>query len=265
MKKRRLDEFLIEQKLVRDKPDAFVKVTEGAVFLNGHKAISPAQMVGEKDKIEFRGRFKYVGRGALKLEAALKNFEINPTGKICADIGSATGGFTEILLLHEAEKVYAIDTARGKMAPKIRENPKVVVMEDTDVRSLDSPPHQTEINKNSRETRSPLWCGGKLPEEVDLVTIDVSLIPLENILPAVRRFLSPKGEVVALFKPQYQTRDQSLLHHGIIKTDQDRENLLEGFKKWAESNGWKIKNTMESPIRGDKGNKEYLIHMSPKN
>ncbi len=239
MKKQRLDEYLIKSGLASDKKAAFVIVTEGTVFINGQKAISPAQLITEKDKIEFRVGHKYVGRGALKLEAALKKFEINPSGKICADIGAATGGFTEILLLGGAKKVYAIDTAQGKLALKLREDPRVIVMEEADVRKLE-----------------------KLPEQIDLSTIDLSLLPLENILPSVRKLLSPVGETVALFKPQYQTRDQTILRHGIIQTDEDRENLMQNFKKWAEQNSWKIKNTMESPIRGDKGNIEYLIHLT---
>lgn len=236
MKRLRLDEFLIRHNHSADKRSAFIVVTEGRVFVNGQKAISPAQFVASEDRIVIRGGDPYVGRGALKLDAALERFNIDVSGKICADIGAATGGFTEVLLRRGAVRVYAIDTARGKLVPKIREHARVVVMEHTDVRDLE-----------------------RLPEAVDLVTIDVSLIPLEHILPAVRRLMGPKGVVVALLKPQYQTRNQTMLRHGIIRDDAAREEILSSFLGWAAENGWTVTNRMESPIKGGKGNVEYLV------
>lgn len=241
MKKKRLDDILIEKKLVVDKKDAFVKVTEGAVFVDGQKAVSPAQLFLPEAKIKVREARKYVGRGAYKLEAALNNFLIDVQDKICADIGAATGGFTEILLLNGAKKVYAIDTARGKLALKIRENPRVVVLEDKDIRHL-----------------------AGLPDKIDIATMDVSLISLRNILPYVKKLLAENGEAITLFKPQYETRDPSILHHGVIKDDTSREELLQDFLTWLPENGWKTKKYIESPIRGDKGNKEYLLHLKIK-
>ncbi len=236
MRKQRIDEFLIAKGWAESRDEAFILVTEGRVFIEGQKAISPSQLVSPETRIEVREEREYVGRGAYKLEAALEKFNINVKGKVCADIGSATGGFTEVLLKHGARKVYAIDTARGKLAPKLREDPRVVVMEKTDVRDVKT-----------------------LPEKVRLVTIDVSLIPLQDILPHARRFLSDKGSVVALFKPQYQTRDPKILQHGIIKNESAREKLLEDFLRWTEERGWKIMGQMESPIRGSEGNVEYLL------
>lgn len=236
MKKIRLDEILIKKGVASDRDDAFVKVTEGLVFVGGQKAVSPALPIDPSAKIEVRGGLPYVGRGAFKLEAALEEFRVSPAGKICADIGSATGGFVEILLKYGAKKVYAIDTARGKLALKLSEDPRVVVMEETDVRDL-------------RE----------LPERADLVTIDVSLISLRDILSHAKHFLSKGGSVVALFKPQYETRDPKILHHGIIRDKEARQKLLDDFIRWAEENGWAILNRIESPIRGNKGNVEYLL------
>ncbi len=226
----------MERGLASGREAAFVKVTEGRVFVDGQKAVSPAQMVRSDAKIEIRGGPEYVGRGALKLEAALEKFKIDVSGKTCADIGSATGGFTEVLLKYGAKKVYAIDTARGKLAPKLREDERVVAMEKTDVRDVES-----------------------LPDPIEIVTIDVSLIPLQDILAHIKRFLSSRGEIVSLFKPQYQTRDRKLLKRGIIREASAREELLETFLQWAEERGWKIKGTMESPIRGSEGNVEYLL------
>ncbi len=238
MKKRRLDEILQERGATQDKQEAFVIVTEGRVFLDGQKAISPAQLVGEHAKVEVKNADGYVGRGAYKLEAALAQFGIDATGKICADIGAATGGFTEVLLRRGAEKVYAIDTARGKLALKIRQDPRVIVMEQTDVRDLKA-----------------------LPEQVDIAVIDVSLISLRDILGAIRRLLAPDGVVAALFKPQYETRDARILHHGVIRDPSEREKLAEDFAAWAARNGWEIQAKIESPIRGDKGNGEYLFYI----
>ena len=239
MKKKRLDEILIEKGNARDKNDAFVLVTEGHIFVDGQKAIAPAQPVREDAVVEIRGMNSYVGRGAQKLEAAILKFKPAVENTICADIGAATGGFTEILLKYGAKKVYAIDTTRGKLAEKIRRDPRVMVMESTDVRDI-----------------------ARLPDPIDLVTIDVSLISLTGILPAVRRFLAPGGMVVALFKPQYETRDQKDLRHGIIKDDSIRENLLHRFIEWLAENKWGIEGRMESPIRGSEGNTEYLFFLA---
>ncbi len=240
MKKKRLDEILIEKRWAKDKNEAFIVVTEGRVFVEGQKAVSPAQPVNPEAKIEVKGERKYVGRGAYKLEAALEKFHLDVRGKVCADIGAAIGGFTEVLLKHGAAKVYAIDTAKGKLALKLRKDPRVIVMEDTDVRDLIL-----------------------LPDPIACATIDVSLIPLEQILSQLKsgRFLAERGEIVALFKPQYQTQNPKFLRHGVIKDAAARERLLEDFLQWAEERGWKIMGQMESPIRGSEGNLEYLLYL----
>lgn len=240
MKKQRLDDFLIKNNHVKDKNEAFIIITEGGVFIGGQKAVSPAQLVAPKTKVEVRSGKEYVGRGAYKLEGAIQKFAVSIQDKICADIGAATGGFTEVLLKHGAKKVYAIDTASGKLDLKLREAPRVVVTEKTDVRDLEG-----------------------LPDRIEVITIDVSLLPLEEILPSVKRLLVKNGEVVALFKPQYQARDQSLLRHGIVKDDATREILSESFRIWATKNNWNILEKMESPIQGSRGNTEYLLHLRP--
>ncbi len=235
MQRKRLDDLMIERGEAPDKNQAFILVTEGRVIVNSQKAISPAQMVRQDAVIEIRGEAKYVGRGALKLEAALDQFGIDPRGKTCADIGAATGGFTQVLLERGAKKVYAIDTARGKLALKLRRDPRVVVMEKTDARKLES-----------------------LPEPIDLATSDISLIPLEQILPHVRR-IAPQAEIVALFKPQYETRNPAILKHGIVRDDRAREKIVSDFEKWLSEHHWTLKGKIASPIKGDKGNKEYLF------
>ena len=240
MKRKRLDDVLIANGYAGDKKEAFIFVTEGRVFVNGQKTVSPAEMVREDDRVEVRGEKEYVGRGAYKLEAAFAKFNIDVHGKVCADIGSATGGFVDVLLKRGAKKVYAIDTARGKLALKLREDPRVAVMEETDARDIES-----------------------LPEKAELITGDVSLISLRSILPAVEK-LSPDAEVVVLFKPQYETRDPSILRHGVIIDETARVALLSDFKEWLDANGWKILGLTESPIRGNEGNVEYLFNIRQK-
>lgn len=238
MRKNRLDELLIAQGRAQSKEEAFVLVTEGRVFVEGQKAISPSQLINPEARIEVRKQREYVGRGAYKLEAALEKFHINVKGKVCADIGSATGGFTEVLLKYGAKKVYAIDTARGKLAPKLREDRRVVVMEGVDVRDIET-----------------------LPEKVQIVTMDVSLISLRNILSRLRvgQFWGKAAEFICLFKPQYETRDPKILRHGVVKNDAARERLLHDFIKWSERSGWEVKGQAESPIKGGEGNIEYLL------
>lgn len=272
MRKKRLDEILLEQEAVKAKKEAFIIVTEGRVFIDGQKAISPAQLVGEGAKIEVKNADAYVGRGAYKLEAALEKFAIDPAGKICVDIGAATGGFTEVLLRRGAAKVYAIDTARGKLALKIRQDSRAVVMEQTDARDLKSlPEHADPVRSKSPEATADAPMARLTSNGADIAVIDVSLISLRDILGSarphttggvgVKRLLNPDGIVIALFKPQYETRDQAILHHGVIRDPVNREKLLTDFMEWLGQNGWEIKNKMESPIRGDKGNAEYLFYL----
>lgn len=233
--------YLIEHKFASGKDEAFIIVTEGRVFVDGQKAVSPAQMVLPSAQIKVREIMPYVGRGAYKLEGALKSFDIKVDGLVCIDIGAATGGFTQVLLQRGARKVYAVDTAKGKLAPKLRDDQRVIVMEETDIRHLEG-----------------------LPELVDIATIDISLIPLREILPYAKQLLKPDGFVVALFKPQYETRDATMLHHGIVKDDATREHLLNDFSLWLVDNRWRIDGKMESPIRGSEGNVEYLFKLNPK-
>lgn len=241
MKKQRLDDYLIERSHARDKDEAFIIVTEGRVFVEGQKAVSPSQMVLPSSQIKVKELMPYVGRGAYKLEGALDAFKVDVEGLVCIDIGAATGGFTQILLQRGAKKVYAVDTAKGKLALKLRGDPRVIVMEETDIRHLK-----------------------KLPKLADIATIDISLISLTDILPHARRLLKPGGLVVALFKPQYETRDPAMLRHGIVKDDASREQLLLNFTAWLREYGWKIESKIESSIRGSKGNVEYLFTLRPR-
>jgi len=237
MKKKRLDQILIERGVVTNKDEAFVTVTEGNIFIGGQRAVSPAQIFSADAPLRVKERSPYVSRGGLKLAAAFDHFGITVEGKICADIGAATGGFTDVMLQNGAAKVYAIDTGMGKLALKLREDPRVVVMEEVNILYLES-----------------------LPEPIEFAGIDVSFTSLRLVLPALKKFLVSGGEVVALFKPQYEVADFNL-HHGIVEDESVRKAALDEFVAWAELNRWSIAAKAQSPIQGAKGNVEYLLHL----
>ena len=237
MKKKRLDEILIGRGIAKDKRDAFVRVTEGDIFVEGQKAVSPAQQFAPETPIRVRERSPYVGRGGFKLAAALEAFHIDPTDKVCADIGAATGGFTDVLLQRGAAKVYAIDAGGGKLALKLREDPRVVVMEETNILHLSS-----------------------LPEPIGLLVADLSFTSLRYLLDVMKKFLAPHAEVVTLFKPQYEVAEHEL-SHGIVTDRGARERALREFLAYANEHHWEVMNTTESPIPGSKGNIEYLVHL----
>lgn len=238
MKKKRLDEILIARGLASEKNEALRLILGGNIFAQNQKAISPAQLYAEEVCIEIRGASQFVGRGGEKLAHAVKEFEINPAGRICLDIGSATGGFVDVLLQNGAKKVYAVDTAKGKLDLKLRENPRVIVMEDTNIIGLES-----------------------LPEPVDIISIDVSLTSLRNVFPHLKKFLQPDGEVIALFKPQYEVADKKFLKHGILEDAVVRQQTLNDFLKWLGENNWKLLGQTTSPIKGSEGNTEFLLHI----
>lgn len=244
-------------------------------------------MVAESARVDVRDEMRYVGRGAYKLIAALDAFPVRVEGSVCADVGAATGGFTQVLLERGAAKIYAIDTARGKLALKLRDNPRVAVMEATDVRDVDVsvpilsaavaepwdsvPPPMLRTRHGTVSQGLPAFNSGQfrqrnapsLPEQADIAVADVSLMSLRDMLPAIRRLIKDAGAVVALFKPQYETRDPSLLRHGVVKDDASREMLLQDFKTWLAQNGWQVAGEIVSPIRGSKGNTEYLFYIIP--
>ncbi len=240
--KKRLDEILVKREFVDNIEEARQLAMEGFAIVDGQKSVSGAQLFPPDVGIRLRKRKKFVGRGALKLQAALEVFDINIKDKICVDIGAATGGFTEVLLNHGASKVYAIDTTYGKLADKLREDLRVVVMERTDARDTVLP---------------DLPDGGPT-----IAVMDISLIPLKDILPTTRILLKNGGDIICLLKPQYEIRDPRILHHGIVSDKNDQNRILQEFIDWANENDYKVLNYMTSPIKGRSGgNREFLLHL----
>lgn len=180
---------------------------------------------------------KFVSRGGLKLQHALDTFKINVKDKIVLDIGSSTGGFVDCLLQNDAAKVFSVDTAYGELAWKLRQNPRVIVMERINILFLND-----------------------LPEKVDLITIDVTFTSLSKILPVVKKFLTESGEVIALLKPQYEDQKVALAHHGVVPVSL-HPVIIGKIIALAVESGYEILGKTESPILGTGGNREYLLDL----
>lgn len=189
---------------------------------------------------------QFVSRGGIKLQAALDQFEIDVQGKIVLDVGSSTGGFVDCLLQNGAEKVYSVDTAYGELAWKLRNSPKVVVMERINILHLENLPEDAEGPERSRR--------------VDLITIDAGWTKLELILPVVRQFLKKDGVIIALLKPHYEA-EQKILKKGIVPSEMV-EKIKKQVLKNIENLKFKIENSAESPILGKAGNKEFLLKIT---
>lgn len=238
MKKKRLDLLLVEEGLVESRSQAQRFIMAGQVRADGQIYYKPATLVDPDAQISLIQPSKYVSRGAEKLETALVSFNRQCLdGYICADVGASTGGFTDCLLSHGAKRVYAIDVGQNVLHWKIRNDERVIVMEKTNVRFVES-----------------------LPEPVDLVVIDVSFISLNLVLPIVKDwFKGDKGEVVALIKPQFEAgRKEAARGKGVIKDTHVHYEVLKSVLEHAESEGYGVRGLIASPILGAKGNKEFL-------
>jgi 23S rRNA (cytidine1920-2'-O)/16S rRNA (cytidine1409-2'-O)-methyltransferase len=237
--KKRLDVLLVERELAETRQRAQALIMAGDVQANGTVITKAGMLVADDSEVVVRQPLKYVGRGGFKLEGALDAFKVDPRGKICADVGASTGGFTDCLLQRGASKVYAIDVGYGQLAWKIRNDPRVITMDRINVRYLDS-----------------------LPESVDLAVIDVSFISLTLVLPAVARFLKPKGETIALIKPQFEAGREQVGKGGIVRDEHVHRAVVEKIAQFANGNNWCVLGVCRSPIEGGDGNVEFLIHLS---
>ena len=239
--KERLDKALVERGLAETRQRAQALILAGEVLVNGVKADKAGTAVEPASKIELSGRgIPYVSRGGLKLKGALEGFHIDVKGLICADIGASTGGFTDCLLQEGAARVYAVDVGYGLIDQRLREDPRVIVIERFNVRSL-----APEV----------------LGEKVDLATIDVSFISLKLVLAPVASVLKAGGSVIALVKPQFEVGRGQVGKGGIVRDEEKRRAALEGVKGFAREAGFSVAGEMESPITGAKGNREYLLYL----
>lgn len=215
---------------------------EGLVFVGGQRVDKPGTAVSVEAEIEIRGNTcPYVSRGGLKLEKALAFFGVEPEGCVCSDSGASTGGFTDCLLQKGAKKVFAIDVGYGQLAWSIRSDPRVVVMERTNIRNVT--PEQ-------------------LGERLDLSVVDVSFISLKLVLPVIKSLLKPTGQVLCLIKPQFEAGKDKVGKKGVVREKETHLEVLNTFLETADSLGFTVVNLTYSPVKGPEGNIEFLGHLS---
>ena len=226
--------------LAESRQRAQALILAGKVRVAGETVRSPDRSVSEDAPIAVDAEPGYASRGALKLGPAFDHFGVDPKGRICADIGASTGGFTDVLLRRGASKVYAIDVGRGLLHWRLRQDPRVVVIERVNARDLQ-----------------------EFPEPVSLVVIDVSFISLEKVLPAIRH-TAPDADVVALFKPQFEVGRSEVGKGGIVRNAPAIDAALARFRDWCEDNGYLVGGDVPSEVAGAEGNREIFVHLLPK-
>lgn len=233
--------LLVEQGLAESRAQAQRLVMAGQVRANGQVVLKPSSTLSADVHLEVEKGPPFVSRGGEKLVAALSIFPVEVKEKTCADVGASTGGFTDCLLQNGARRVYAIDVGQGILHWKLRQDPRVVVMEQTNARYVES-----------------------LPESVELVTIDASFISLKVLLPVVRMWLSPEdGQVIALIKPQFEAGRSEVAHgSGVIRDPSVHRRILEDLLHFAQTEGYAVRGLLRSPLLGPKGNMEFLAWLS---
>ncbi len=241
MKKVRLDQLVFDLGLTPSRERARTTIMSGLVFVDGQRVDKPGTMVSPDCSVEIHGEaLPYVSRGGLKLEKALKAFDFNPAGMICVDCGASTGGFTDVLLQNGAAKVYAVDVGYGQLAWSIRNDPRVVTMERTNIRYVTSE---------------------QIPEKLDLAVMDLSFISLRVVLPVVGELLREDGDCICLIKPQFEAGREKVGKKGVVRDRQTHLEVVEGFMAFAKEASFTVLGLDFSPIRGPEGNIEYLAHL----
>jgi 23S rRNA (cytidine1920-2'-O)/16S rRNA (cytidine1409-2'-O)-methyltransferase len=239
-RKKRLDLLLVQRGLADSRQRAQSLIMAGQVSVDQQIVDKPGTRVPEDGEVTVAGSLPYVSRGGFKLEAALDAFDLNVNGSVVADVGASTGGFTDCLLQRGARRVYAIDVGYGQLAWKLRQDPRVSVLERTNARYLAS-----------------------LPEPIDLATIDVSFISLRLILPTAAGWLRREGEIVALVKPQFEAGRDQVGKGGVVRDPTIHRAVLESITTWAADNELGLQGLLCSPIKGPAGNIEFLAHWKP--
>jgi len=242
--KKRLDLTLLNKKLAPTRQRAQALILAGRVLVNQEPVTKPGIRISESDRIVIKGTdMPYVSRGGIKLAEALKQFQIDAAGRYCMDIGASTGGFTDCLLQHGATHVLAVDVGYGQIAWKLRQDPRVTILERTNIRYLTV---------------------DKVPFPVDLAVIDVSFISLKIVVPAIRNFLRAGAAVVTLIKPQFEVGRDRVGKGGIVKNHALHEEVIQSLSQFFETVGFRVHGLVPSPITGPKGNKEFLCHITIK-
>ena len=239
--KERLDVMLVNRGLATSREKAKAIIMSGIVYVDGQKEDKAGSMFEEKVNVEVRGTtLKYVSRGGLKLEKAMTHFGVQPQGKVCMDVGSSTGGFTDCMLQNGAVKVYAVDVGHGQLDWKLRNDPRVVCMEKTNIRYVT--PDDIE-------------------DKIGLSSIDVSFISLTKVLGPVKALLTDDGQVVCLIKPQFEAGREKVGKKGVVREKSTHLEVIRKVMKFASEIGFEVLNLEFSPIKGPEGNIEYLLHL----
>jgi 23S rRNA (cytidine1920-2'-O)/16S rRNA (cytidine1409-2'-O)-methyltransferase len=242
--KERLDLELVERGLVQSRELAKRLIMAGSVLVNGQKVFKPSIEVKSDDEITILEKPKYVSRGGYKLEGAIKDFGVNPEGKVCLDIGSSTGGFTDCLLKHGAKLIYAVDVGHGQLDYSLRNDSRVILYEGFNARYLDELVTKGEV---------------KLSEDISLVVMDVSFISLTKIILPVSNVVSVGTEFLVLIKPQFELEPKFVGKGGIVK--EEYHNLaIEKVRSFLVENDFVVRGVEKSHIKGTDGNQEYFVY-----
>jgi 23S rRNA (cytidine1920-2'-O)/16S rRNA (cytidine1409-2'-O)-methyltransferase len=240
--KERLDVLLVKRNLAESREKAKAIIMSGNVFVNGNREDKAGTTFDEeKAQIEIKGHtLPYVSRGGLKLEKAIDVFGVNVEGKVCMDIGASTGGFTDCMLQNGADHVYAIDVGHGQLAWKLRQDPRVICMEKTNIRYVTNE---------------------QVPEKIDFASVDVSFISLKKVLGPARELLKDDGRMVCLIKPQFEAGREKVGRKGVVRDKAVHLEVIEMILAFAQSMHFEILNLDYSPIKGPEGNIEYLVYL----
>ena len=239
MTKLRADQLLVSRGLVESRSRAQALIMAGAVFSGERKLAKAGEMLAEDAPLEVRGRdHPWVSRGGIKLDHGLTHFGFDVTDAVALDVGSSTGGFTDVLLSRGAAKVYAVDVGTNQLAWKLRQDPRVEVHEQTNARHLDA---------------------AIIPDPVDIIVCDASFISLAKVLEAPLKLAKPGAKLVALIKPQFEAGREEVGKGGVVRDEAVRARVCEASAEWVRSQGWKVLGVTASPITGPEGNVEYLL------
>ena len=240
MAKQRADKLLVERGLTETRAKAQALIMAGKVFSADRRIDKAGDLVAEDAPLEVKGQdHPWVSRGGLKLAHALAHFALDPKGAVAIDVGASTGGFTDVLLGNGAAKVYAVDVGHGQLAWRLRNDPRVVVLERTNARHLTS---------------------SEVPDPVDWVVCDASFIGLETVLPAALSFAKPGAIAIALIKPQFEVGPDRVGKGGVVRDPALHQEVCERIRAWfARQPGWSVLGIVESPVLGPEGNREFLI------
>jgi 23S rRNA (cytidine1920-2'-O)/16S rRNA (cytidine1409-2'-O)-methyltransferase len=238
--KSRADLLLVDRGLVESRARAQAVIMAGLVFSGERRIAKAGDTLAVDAPLELRGQdHPWVSRGGLKLAHALTEFRLDVAGLVCLDVGASTGGFTDVLLANGAAKIYAVDVGKGQLAWKLRQDPRVVVLEATNARHLTH---------------------AEVPEDIDFVACDASFIGLDKVLPAPLALTRPGAHLVALIKPQFQAGPGDVGKGGVVRDPEVHARVCAEVRAWLEAQpSWRVLGVTESPITGPAGNKEFLI------